>query len=181
MNKQQQDKQIIENAPEGAVSVSNWAYRLRSGNLMVLPKGCDCQDNEYYRSLSDIRELVQLRAEVEEKDKRIAEVEIDVIARDLLIQEQDKRIAELAQERDTILETATQAIIGGVTDEKVNVWLAKRDLEQQLKTADSFLKMSQVSGRFGRGAISESDAIRKRNKIHKELEQLRNQAKGGDV
>jgi hypothetical protein len=98
MNKQQQDKQIIENAPEGAVSVSNWAYRLRSGNLMVLPKGCDCQDNEYYRSLSDIRELVQLRAEVEEKDKRIAEVEIDVIARDLLIQEQDKRIAELEDE-----------------------------------------------------------------------------------
>ena len=50
-----------------------------------------------------------------------------------------------------------------------------RDLQQQLKTADSFLNMAQTVGRFGRGAISEADAIRKRNKIFKELQALKEQ------
>jgi hypothetical protein len=70
MNKQQQDKQIIENAPEGAThwDAKNlyykteedwwyyWSIKLKTWFL------CSC--NPTIRKLSDIRELVQLRDEV---------------------------------------------------------------------------------------------------------------------
>lgn len=68
-------------------------------------------------------------------------IEDEVIVRiSRLINQQAERIAELERERDMyknrcdeIAETATHMIIGGVTEEKVNEWLDRRDTEQQIK------------------------------------------------
>ena len=62
MNKQQQDKQIIENAPDGATHYEMLSNRHRERTI---------DDN---RSLKDIRELIKLRDEINEKDMLIADL-----------------------------------------------------------------------------------------------------------
>lgn len=62
MNKQEQDKQIIENAP-----VSSTMIETSENCDFEYVRAHDC----LYRSLADIAELVALRDEIAEKDKSI--------------------------------------------------------------------------------------------------------------
>ena len=85
MNKQEQDKQIIENAHAGATHIDTnmriFYYKINEfvteffiGGIWI--DACNTIPTvKDIRSLADIRELVALRDEVAKKDERIAELE----------------------------------------------------------------------------------------------------------
>jgi hypothetical protein len=83
MTKQEQDKAILEGAPEGATHFDDPAiFRYLKDDGYYWNGSCWRYEDEpysltYTRSLDDIRELVALRDEVAEKDKRIAELKED--------------------------------------------------------------------------------------------------------
>jgi len=143
-----EDEKILKNIPDGATHVdSDGDYCKVNGGHW---DSYNCDSKTWF----DYEEAIPLRS--------LADIKELVRLR--------KENAELKRD----LATAEKVLLSYDVSRKEG---AIRDLEQQLKTADSFINMSQVSGRFGRGAISENDAIRKRNKIFKELSQLKERTK----
>jgi len=155
------DGDILKNAPDGATHYSWETYCKANKDFFYDWNGEEwCA---YFVPDGDMRSLADIEALVA-KDKKIEELV-------RFISENTPLLSYLA------IETVSSRVDGDPLF-RFKDWIAKRDLEQQLRGLEEFIVDTQCSLDWDWDNISANELF---NMMHVEIRNIREQAKGGDV